>query len=327
MLATRFLPVVVASLVASTSLSTASAQTSPVQGYPKQPIRILSGFATGSTPDVVARLISVKLAERVGPTVVETKAGAGGMLAAEAAAQAAPDGYTLMLASISILSINPAVYSKLRYDAQKSFDVIGNVANYAFILSVATDHPAKDVASLVAWSKANPATANYGASSAMFQLLTELFKEKTGAKLEYIPFKGGSEIVTAILNGQVTGTFADAGAVMPQIKGGRVRPLATSGSKRMAELPDVPTLAEAGVPGVVVDGYTALIAPRGTPPAILEKLEAEVAAIRQMPDIRERLQQLGLTPSTETSADLVKRLARDVELWTAVAKAAGIKLD
>ena len=305
-----------------------SQSTDPAAGYPKQPIRILCGLSAGATPDLVARLVAAKLGERLGqPVIVETKAGAGGIIAAEYVARAAPDGYTILLAPGSTLSINPAVYAKLPYDARKSFDPIGNVSTYSFILSVRAEHPAKDVKELVAWSRANAQTSNYGSSTAIFQLTTELFKSKTGASLEHIPFRGGGEIVTAILSGQVTTAFADIGPVLPQIKAGKLRALATSGPSRAAELPDVPTLAETGVPGVVVEGYTALVAPHGTPPAILRKLEAELIAIVQLPDVRERLAQLGLIPSGENASVFAARVEREVAMWTTVAKAANIKLD
>ena len=315
-------------LAAALAAVPVAAQTDAAAGYPRQPIRIICGFATGATPDLVARLVAAKLGERLGqPAIVETKAGAGGMIAAESVARATPDGYTILLSPGSTLSINPAVYSKLPYDADKSFDLIGNIAIYPFVLSVRAEHPAKTVAELVAWSRANPASANYGSSSAIFQLTTELFKSKTGATLEHIPFKGGAEIVTAILSGQITASFADIGPLLPQIKAGKLRALATSGASRMAELPDVPTLAEAGVPDVVVEGYTALIAPRGTPPAIVRKLEAEVLAIAQLQDVRDRLAQLGMIPSGEGSTAFAARVTREVAMWTTVAKAANIKLD
>lgn len=309
-------------------LAAAPASAQQVQDWPKQPIKVVCGFAAGATPDIVARLVAAKLGERLGqPAVVETKPGAGGLIAAEFVARAQPDGYTILLVPGSTLSINPAVYTKLPYDALKSFDAIGNVANYSFVLSVRTEHPAQDVKGLVAWSQANPATANYGSSSALFQLLTELFKLKTGAKLEHIPFRGGGEIVTAILSGQVTATFADAGPVLPQIKAGKIRALAVSGSKRMADLPSVPTMAQAGVEGVVVDGYTALVAPAGTPGPIVKKLEAEVIAIANLADVRDRLTQLGLVPAADGAAAFTARVTRELAMWTPIAKAANIKID
>ena len=183
------------------------------------------------------------------------------------------------------------------------------------------------MAGFVAWSKANTATANYGSSSAIFQLMTELFKLKTGATLKHIPFKGGGEIVTAILSGQVTTAFADTGPVLPQIKAGKIRALAVSGPKRMTELPGAPTLGEAGVPDIVVEGYSALAAPRGTPPAVLAKLEGEVRAIGQLPDVRDRLAQMGMIPSSEGAAEFAARVERELAMWITVAKAAGIRLD
>ena len=296
--------------------------------FPRQPIRIVCGFAAGATPDLVARLVAAKLGERIGqPAIVETKPGAGGVIAAEYVARATADGHTLLLVPGSTLSINPAVYSKLPYDAGRSFALIANIATYAFILSMRAEHPATDVKGLVAWSQANAATANYGSSSALFQLLTELFKMRTGARLEHIPFKGGGEIVTSLLSGQVTATFADIGPVLPQIRSGKLRALATSGSRRMDELPAVPTLAEAGVPDVAVDGYTAVIAPADTPSQVVARLERELLAIAELPDVQERLKQLGMTPAREGASAFGARVAREVAMWTGVAKAANIRLD
>lgn len=306
----------------------ASAQTDASAGYPRQPIRIICGFAAGATPDLVARLIAPKLSERIGqPVIVETKPGAGGVIAAEHVARSAPDGYVLLVAPGSTLSVNPAVYSKLPYDAVKSFVHVVNVATNAFILAVRADHPSQTPKDLVAWSQANAASANYGSASAILQLSAELFKLRTGAKFEYIPFKGGGEMVTALLSGQVQMTFNDPGSVMPQIRGTKIRALAVTGSKRMSELPDVPTLAEAGVPDVVVEGYSGLVAPAGTPAAIVKRIESEVQAVVQLADVRERLTQMGMVPSGEGTTEFGARIAREIAMWTTVAKAANIKLD
>ena len=311
-----------------TAVLPASAQTDGAAGYPRQAIKIVVGFTPGGSNDLIARLAAQKLGERFGqPVIVENKPGANAIIGAEYVARAAPDGYTLLTAPAGTLSINPAVYAKLPYDALKSYDTIGIIGTYPFVMSVAADHPARTAKELIEWSRANPTKANYASTSAVFQLATELFKTKTGASFEHIPFKSGGEMVTAILTGQVTMAFADTGPLMAQVKAGKIRALATTGAKRLPELPDVPTMAEAGIPEIVVEGYSGLVAPKGTPPAILKKLEAEIVAMVQLPDVRERLSQLGILPSGETGAQFTARIEREIPMWTAVAKAAGIKLD
>ena len=306
----------------------ALAQGDAAAGYPKQPIKIVVGFTPGGSNDLLARLIAQKFSERLGqPSVVENKPGAGALIGTEFVARAAPDGYTILMAPAGTLSINPAVYTKLPYHSVDSFEHISNIAIYPFILSVAAGHPATSVKELIAWGKANPDKANYASTSTIFQLLSELFNTKAGTKFVHIPFKSGGEIVTALLTGQVAIAFADTGPALPQIKAGKLRALATSGSKRLPDLPDVPRIAEAGLPDIVVDGYSGLVAPKGTPAAIVKKLEAEVIAIIKLPDVQARLAQLGMIPAGETGAEFKARIEREVPLYTAVAKAAGIKLD
>ena len=275
----------------------ALAQTDPAAGYPKQTVRMIVGLAPGGSNDIIARVVAQKLTERLGqPFIVENKAGAGGTIAADMVARAAPDGYTLLVAPSGSMVINPAVYSKLPYDPLKSYELISNIALYHLVLSVSSSLPIKSVKELVEWGKANPDKANYASTSAVFQLTSELFNQKTGAKFQHIPFKGGAELVTAVLTGQTTMTFADAGPAMPQFKAGTLRPLASTGATRLPELPDVPTLAEAGIDGVVVEGFIGLAAPKGTPAAIVKKLEAEVMAIAKLPDVQERIRHLGPHP-------------------------------
>ena len=298
------------------------------QSYPSQPIRMIVGLAPGGSNDIIARVVAQKLHERLGqPAIVENKPGAGGTIAADLAARAAPDGHTLLVAPSGSMVINPAVYSKLPYDPLKSFELISNIALYHLVLSVSASQPIKSVKELVEWSKANPDKANYASTSAIFQLTTELFKQKTGSSFQHIPFKSGAELVTAVLSGQATMTFADAGPAMPQFKAGKLRPLASTGATRLPELPDVPTLAEVGIEGVVVEGFIGLAAPKGTPASIVTKLEAEIMAIAKLPDVQERIRQLGLIPDGSTAAAFRDRISRDIPKYTAVANAAGIKLD
>ena len=306
----------------------ALAQGDAAAGYPRQPIRIVVGFAAGGGNDLMARIIAQKFTERMGqPAIVENKPGAGAIIGADTVARAAPDGYTLLVAPPSTYTINPAVYAKLSYDPLKSFEYVSIFATYPFLLTVTADSPYKSVKDLVDWGKANPGKANYSSTSALFQLLTELFKMKTGAPFEHIPFKGSNEMMTAVLSGQVTMSFIDAAPLMGHVKAGKARVLATSGTRRYAELPDVPTLVEAGVEGVAVDGWTGMAAPKGTPAAIVGKLEAELNAIVVLPDVRERFLALGVTSAVGSSAEFRTVVEREIVLWTAVAKAAGIKLE
>jgi tripartite-type tricarboxylate transporter receptor subunit TctC len=298
------------------------------QNYPSQPVHVIVGFAPGGSNDLIARVIGQKLTERLGqPFVIENKAGAGGTIASEMVARAAPDGYTLMMAPSGAMVINPAVYSKLPYNPLTSYELISNIAIYHLVLSVSAKQPFMSVKELVDWAKANPDKANYASTSAVFQLTSELFNMKTGAKFQHIPFKSGAELVTAVLTGQATMTFADAGPAMPQFQAGALRPLASTGATRLPELPDVPTLGEVGVEGVVVEGFIGLAAPKGTPAAIVKKLEGEVMAIAKLPDVQARIRQIGLIPDGSTGAAFHERIARDIPKYTAVAKAAGIKFD
>ena len=214
--------------------------------YPSRPIHIIVGFAAGGGNDIIARVFGQKLSESLGqPVIVENKPGGGAIVATEYVAKSQPDGYTLLM-SASGISINPAVYAKLPYDAINDFVAVSELASFPLIMIVNGASPIKSVAELVTYAKANPDKTNYASSSASFQLVTELFKQKTGAPMQVIPYKSANESVLAVISGQVTTTIADAGPVLPQVKSGTVRALAVAAPKRMEDLPDVPTLKEAG---------------------------------------------------------------------------------
>jgi tripartite-type tricarboxylate transporter receptor subunit TctC len=303
----------------------ASAQEDPAQ-YPTRPIQIIVGFAAGGGNDIIARIFGQKLSESLGqPVIVENKPGGGAIVATEYVAKSPPDGYTLLM-SASGISINPAVYAKLPYDAVKDFVPVSELGSFPLIMIVAAASPIKSVAELVAYAKTNPDKTNYASSSASFQLVTELFKQKTGAPMQVIPYKSANESVLAVISGQVTTTIADAGPVTSQVKSGTARALAVAASKRMEELPEVPTLKEAGAD---VDAvlWSGIFVSKATPRGIVKKLEGELMRIARLPEVIARLKPLGIESVGNSSEEFSKILAADIARWGAVAKAANIRME
>lgn len=294
--------------------------------YPSRPIHIIVGFAAGGGNDIIARVFGQKLSESFGqPVIVENKPGGGAIVATEYVAKSQPDGYTLLM-SASGISINPAVYAKLPYDAINDFVAVSELASFPLIMIVNGASPIKSAAELVTYAKANPDKTNYASSSASFQLVTELFKLKTGAPMQVIPYKSANESVLAVVSGQVTTTIADAGPVLPQVKSGTVRALAVAAPKRMEELPDVPTFQEAGAD---VDAilWSGIFVAKGTPAAIVKKLEGELMRIAALPDVKARLKPLGIDTVGNSSEAFAKILAADIARWGAVARAANIRIE
>jgi tripartite-type tricarboxylate transporter receptor subunit TctC len=224
------------------------------------------------------------------------------------------------------MTINPAVYTKLPYDPVHDFVPLSEIGSFPLILIVNASSPFKSVADLVAYAKANPDKTNYSSASTAFQVATELFKQKTGAPMQEIPYKGAADSVMAVISGQVTATIADAGPVSGQIKGGQVRALAIAAPKRTADLPEVPTMKEAGA-DVEAVLWSGLFAPRNTPPAIVKKLEGELMRIAKLPDVIEKLRPLGIDPVGNSSDEFSAVMTADIARWTAVAKAANIKIE
>ena len=305
----------------------AAAQTDPAAGYPKQPIKMIVGFAPGGGNDIIGRIVAAKLSERLGqPAVVENRVGAGGIVAAEAVARSAPDGLTILIGPVGTMIFNPVLFKKLPYDPETSFKWITMVADYPLYLSVNSKSPFKSVKDLIAFAKANPAQANYASTSGVFQLTNELFKLKTGTSFEMIPFKSSNEMIQGVLTGQATMGFIDPTALMPQVKAGAIRILASTAAKRKPDLPDIPIMAEAGVEGVVVSGYTGLQVPAATPDAIVKKLEMEVNEIIKAPDVIERFKTLAVYPVGGTGAAQAAQVTKDLALWREVVKKANIPL-
>jgi tripartite-type tricarboxylate transporter receptor subunit TctC len=315
----------IAALLAAFAANAALAQ-DDASKYPSRTIRIIVGFAAGGGNDIIARVYAQKLSEDLGqPVIVENKPGAGAILAAEYVSKAAPDGYTLLVGATG-MAINQSLYAKLPYDSVRDFVAISELASFPLIMVVNASSPIKSVADLVAYAKANADKINYSSSSATFQLVTELFKQKTGAPMQMIPYKSANEMVLAVVSGQVTTTIADTGPVSPQVKAGTVRALAVTAPKRLADFPDLPTMREAGadVDAII---WTGVFAPKATPSAIVKKLEGEFVKIAKLPEVAARLKAIGVDAVGTSTDEFTKILQDDISRWGEVVKASNIKIE
>lgn len=311
-----------AALAALTAAAPAWAQAD----WPKQPIRIIVGFGAGGSNDIIARLVGQKLSERLNtPVVVENRTGAAGNIAAEAVARATPDGYTLGSAPTSIMIHNALLFEKLPYDPLKSFAPIAIVANYPMYLSINADLPVRSVKELLAHAKANPGKANYAGTTGIFQLVTELFKQKAATNFEYIPFRSSAEMVTSLITGQAMMGFIDPAPLMPQVRAGKVRVIGVTAAARSPDTPDAPTMAEAGFPGMEAEAFSAIVAPAGTPAPIVKRLNDELRGIVRLPDVVARFKQLAANPFHNTPEEFAAFVAREIPRWREVAQKAGIK--
>jgi tripartite-type tricarboxylate transporter receptor subunit TctC len=295
--------------------------------YPNKPIRIVIGYSAGGGNDIIVRVMTPELSKGLGqPVIVENKPGAQSIIAAEFVAKQPADGYTILMGPSGPMTINPATYSKLPYDPVRDFTPISMICSFPLLLVVDPKLPVKSVKELVEYAKANPGKANYASSAGIFQIATEMFKQRTGTRIEMITYKGSGESVQSVVAGQVMMTLVDPPPASGPLKSGTVRGLAVSSPKRHPSWPDLPTLKEAGV-DMEVPVWTAFFAPAKTPPAIVAKLQKEVARVVQTPEVKERFATMGLEPVGGGSEDLGRQVARDIEKWTAVAKAANIKND
>jgi tripartite-type tricarboxylate transporter receptor subunit TctC len=312
---------------AAISLRDAHAQ-DDAKNYPNRVIRLIVGFAAGGGNDIFARLVGQKLSELIGQSVViENRPGAGGRLAAAYVAGQVADGYTLLVGAAGAMSVAPAIYPNLPYHPLRSFVPLTLIGSFPLVLAVAPSHGFKSVADLVAWAKANPDKSNYATSAPGFTIATELLKLKSGMPGVAIPYKSSNEMVLSVISGQTLLTIADPPPAVPLVKGGQLRALAVTGAKRLAELPDVPSMAEAGLPDVNMGLWSGLFAPAGTPVAITQKLEDALRRAIQSPDVADKLKALGVEPGGIPSDELRRLIEADIKLTADVVKAANLTFE
>ncbi len=298
------------------------------QTYPAKPIRIVVGFPPGGGNDIIARMVGAKMQETWGqPVVIDNKPGANSIIAAEFVAKSAPDGYTLLVNATGGMSVNPVLYAKLPYDSLKDFVAISMVGSFPLVLVVHPSVPVNSVQELVAYAKANPGKLNYSAGSTAFQVASEMFKQMTGTDLRHIPYKGSAASITAVMAGDVQMTIVDTPPLVAQIKAGKVKALAVTSAKRASAMSELPTIAESGVPGYEMVLWIGVFAPAGTPRDVAAKLNAEVVRIVRLPDIREKLDAMGVEPLGNTQEQMAEWIRREIARYGPVVKAANIKAE
>ena len=298
--------------------------------YPSRPVKIVVPFPAGGSNDIIARVLAQKLSERTGQQFfVENRGGAGGNIGAEAVASASPDGYTLLVTAPPPLTTNGALYKAMPFDPATAFAPVALLATVPIVLMVHPSLPVNNVRELVALAKAKPGTLNFGSSGigSTNHLAGELLKRMTGIDIVHVPYKGAAPAMNDLIAGHIPMMFDNMPAVLPQVQGGSVRAIAVAGTKRAAALPDVPTVAESGVPGFEAFSWFGMVAPAQTPRDVLETLQSDVAAILKMPDVQKRLAELGADPGTVTGAAFGKFLAEDTAKWTEIIKASGATAD
>jgi tripartite-type tricarboxylate transporter receptor subunit TctC len=297
--------------------------------YPNKPIKLVVGYAAGGATDVIARLVGQKLGDGLGQTVViDNRAGANSNVGAEAVARSPADGYTLYVYTIAN-TINATLYPKLGYDPEKDFEPIGLIAKVPNILVVNKDVPVKTLAEYVAYAKAQPQGVTFASSGSgsSIHLSGEMFKMMTKLNMLHVPYRGSAPAVSDLLGGQVQSMFDNAPSAMPHIQSGRLRPIAITSPQRSPLLPDVPTFIESGYADFDVQSWFGLAAPAGTPAAVVTKLNAELAKVLALPEVKKRLAEMGATPAGGSPADMRKFAAAEIKRWNAVVKASGAKAD
>ena len=311
------------------SLSTLAMGTAFAQAYPSKPVKLIVPFAPGGFTDVVARILGQKLAVSMGQQfVIENKAGAGSTIGTDFVAKAAPDGYTLVMVSTTHV-ISPWIYKSMPYDPIKSFTVVSKLVDSPYVLLVNPKVPARNVQEFIALAKASPDTLHYGSSGngSAQHLMGGLFVAMTGAPLKHVPYRGSNGAATDLVAGVIESSFAGVPNALSQVPQGRLKALAVTTSKRIPQLPDVPTMQEAGVAGYEASVWLALLAPAGTPKDIVTRLNAEIAKVMSAPDTKKALYDAGVEPTPSSPEAMSEYMVKEMERWGKVVKETGIKLE
>lgn len=300
---------------------------SRAQAYPVKPIRVIDAYPPGGGTDIVARAISAKFAESLGqPWVVDNRPGAQGIIGTEIASKAAPDGYTLLMYTTNF-AIHPSIYRNLPYSLTRSFAPVTQTSTVAMVLSVHPSVPSKNLKELLAQARSSPGRINYASSGfgGITHMAGEMVNTLAGVKMTHIPYKGGAPSVLAALGGEVDLTFAAIPVGLPHIRSGRLRAIAVSTARRSALLPELPTMAEAGLPRYEVTNAYGVLAPAGTPDSFIDRLHKEISRILNLGDVNERLMALGAEPVGSTPAQFSAHIAAEIEKWSKVVKANAIE--
>jgi tripartite-type tricarboxylate transporter receptor subunit TctC len=316
-------------LAAGIACATALPLQAQPDAWPSRPIKLVVGYAAGGATDVIARLVAVKLGERLGqPVVVDNRAGANSNVGAEVVAKSPPDGYTLYVFTIAN-TINASLYARLGYDPQKDFEPIGLIAKIPNILVVNNNLPIKSIADYVRFAKASKDGITFASSGSgsSIHLSGEMFKMQTHLNMLHVPYRGSAPAVTDLLGGQVQSMFDNTPSALPHVQGGRLRAIAITSAKRSPLLPDVPTVAESGFPGFDVQSWFGLAAPAGTPKPVIDRLNAELNKVLAAPELRQRFQDLAASPEPGTPEQMRSFAAAETQRWREVVKTSGAKAE
>lgn len=321
--------VVLSAIVVPMAVFAQAPSTGSAQVYPVKSVRLIIGFPAGSSSDVVGRIVAQKLGDGLGQTVVfENRPGAGANIAAEMVAKSAPDGYTALYANTGI-AVAATAYEKLGYDALRDFVPVGQAAAGPHILIVNPSLPVRSIKELIALAKAKPRLMNVASSGAgnSDHFAYELFRSMTGAEMTHVAYKGGGQATVDLISGQMAAYFSGMAGALPHMRGGRVRALAVTTGKRSAIVPDLPTMAEAGVPGYEHVLWNAVLVPAATPKDIVARLDAELVKAVSLPDVRERFAAIGVEPQARSSAQMAAYLKSEIDKYGKIVRAIGLKID